>query len=162
METSEDYIPTHAQVISSPLVVRWAIDSVGLDQLPSLVAAKAAGKNPVEQAIDNLKVVRTDRQAKILRVDYYAGSKDEAVRMLEAITNSYRKFLEGTCQKNSNEVITLIVKARDDLSKELTELEAKYLALRQNARILTVSESGRSFAAHRLEADRPSDQRGAG
>jgi capsular exopolysaccharide synthesis family protein len=151
MEGNDDYIPTHSQIISSQLVVRRAIDAIGLDKLPSLAAAKEAGRNPIEEAIEHLNVTRPDRLAKILCVDYRAGSGDEATRMLEAITNSYRKFLGDTFQKNSSEVIRLIAKARDELSKELGELETKYLEFRQKTPALIVNETGRSYAAQRLE-----------
>ena len=36
---------------------------------------------------------------------------------------SYKEFLEKNYQKNTNEVITLITKARDELSNEVKELE---------------------------------------
>src|SRR3954452_22674331 len=117
MEGNDDYIPTHSQIIASQLVVRRAIDTVGLDQLPSLAAAKAAGRNPVEEAVGRLKVTRPDRYAKIVCVDYRDGSREEATRLLEAITVSYRKFLADTFQKNSSQVISLIAKARDELSE---------------------------------------------
>ena len=37
---------------------------------------------------------RPDRTAKILRVNYMAGSKEEAVRTVRGITDSYNEFLE--------------------------------------------------------------------
>src|SRR4051794_36169694 len=38
MEGNDDYIPTHALIISSPRVVMRAIDDVGLANLPTLLA----------------------------------------------------------------------------------------------------------------------------
>ena len=64
--------------------------------------------------IKHLKVTRPDRLAKVLRVEYRAGDRDEVVRMVEAITDSYKQFLEETFQKNSSTAIALISKARDD------------------------------------------------
>jgi succinoglycan biosynthesis transport protein ExoP len=151
MEGADDYIPTHSQIISSQLVVRRAIDMVGLGRLPSLAAAKAAGLNPVEVAIERLKVTRPDRFAKIVCVDYRDGSRDEATQLLDAITVSYRGFLADTFQKNSSQVISLIAKARDELSHELGGLEEKYVEFRENSPVLSVGETGRSFAAQRLE-----------
>ena len=49
---TEDYIPTHLLIISSPQVVKRAIDKVGLDNLPSLLAAKKRGLDPVKEATD--------------------------------------------------------------------------------------------------------------
>src|SRR5512135_1561560 len=150
MEGTEDYIPTHILIVGSPQVVKRAIDKVGLDNLPSLLAAKKRGLDPVVEAITHLKVTRPDRLAKVLRVEYRAGDRDEVARTAEAITDSYEQFLEETVQKNSSTAIALISKARDDSSRELGELEAKYLELRRKTPALITGEERRSFLADRL------------
>src|SRR4051794_15641466 len=43
MEGNDDYIPTHALIISSPRVVMRAIETVGLGNLPTLLAAQVQG-----------------------------------------------------------------------------------------------------------------------
>src|SRR5512135_2203956 len=53
MEGTEDYIPTHSLILGSPLVVKRAIDKVGLENLPTLRALKRAGDDPVERAINS-------------------------------------------------------------------------------------------------------------
>jgi len=144
MEGTEDYVPTHSLIISSPLVVQRAIHKVGLENLPSLLDAKKRDLDPVEEAINHLKVTRPDRLAKVLLVEYRAGDRDEAVRTIEAIIDSYNQFLEQTFQKNSSTAIMLLSKARDDLDKELGGLEAKYLELRRKTPALITGEEGRS------------------
>src|SRR5512135_325452 len=150
MEGTEDYIPTHILIISSPQVVKRAIDKVGLDNLPSLLAAKEGGLDPIKEAIKNLKVTRPDRLAQVLRVEYRAGGRDEAARTAEAITESYKQFIEEAFQKNSSTAISIISKARDDSSRELGELEAKYLELRRKTPALITGGEHRSFLADRL------------
>jgi succinoglycan biosynthesis transport protein ExoP len=147
---TEDYIPTHILIISSPQVVKRAIDRVGLDNLPSLLAAKKGGLDPVVEAIKNLKVTRPDRLAKVLRVEYRAGGRAEVVRMAGAIIDSYKQFIEETFQKNSSRAISIIGKARDDLSRELGELEVKYLELRRKNPALITGEQRHSYLADRL------------
>jgi capsular exopolysaccharide synthesis family protein len=151
-EETEDYIPTHMLIINSPQVVERAIDKVGLDHLPSLLAVKKEGLDPVAEAIKHLNVTRPERLAKVMEVQYRAGGRDEVVRTIEAITSSYRQFIEETFQKNSSMAISVISKARDDLSKELGELEAKYLELRRKspALITGTGRERRSFLADRL------------
>ena len=144
MEGTEDYVPTHSLIISSPLVIQRAIHKVGLQNLPSLLDAKKRDLDPVEEAINHLKVTRPDRLAKVLLVEYRAGDRDEAVRTIEAIIDSYNQFLEETFQKNSSTAIVLLSKARDDLDKELGGLEAKYLELRRKTPALITGEEGRS------------------
>jgi polysaccharide biosynthesis transport protein len=148
--TNEDYIPTHMLIIGSPQVVKGAIDKVGLDNLPSLLAAKKRGLNPVGEAIKHLKVTRPDRLAKVMQVEYQASGRDEVVRTIEAITDSYKQFIEETFQKNSSTAISIISRARDDLRRELGELEAKYLELRRKTTVLVTGQERRSFLADRL------------
>ena len=150
MEGTDDYIPTHSMIVCSPMVVKQAIEKVGLDHLPTLLAAKRADKDPVEEAILNIKVTRPDRLAKIFRVDYQAGDREETDRLVKALVASYQKFLGATFQTNSGLVITLISKARDDLSKELKELEDQYLEFRRTNSNVIVGQEGHSFWASRL------------
>src|SRR5271166_3835182 len=150
-EGAEDHIPTHALILGSPLVVRRAIERIGLNRLPSALEAQRANQDPVEEVTKRLKVTRPDRLAKILRVEYRAGDRVEVVRMVEAITESYKRVLEETFQKNnSSTVIALISKARDELSQELQDLEGKYLELRRKTPSPIAGEQGRAFLASRL------------
>jgi capsular exopolysaccharide synthesis family protein len=149
-DAAEDYIPTHAMVLKSPTVVGKAIQAVGLRNLPSLNVGGSHEK-AVREVIKNLSVTRPDRQAKILQVDYRARSREEAVRLVEAITVSYRNFLEDVYAKNNSEVVFLMTKARDDLNMELKDLEQKYMEFRQENPLLTSDGSGRPLIAKRIE-----------
>lgn len=151
MEGAEDYIPTHAQILISPLVVQRAMDTVGLDRLPALLASSRSGADPLTLALSQVKVTRPDRLAKIVRIDYWAPSPEEAERMLRPIVESYNRFLEDTFQKKSIEIVGLIGRARDDLSKELKDLEERYIELRRKSPIASPDESGRSAATRRVE-----------
>ena len=150
MEGTDDYIPTHSMIVCSPMVVKQAIEKVGLEHLPTLLAAKKADQDPVEVAISNIKVTRPDRMAKIFRVDYQAGDREETDRLVTALVASYEQFLGATSQKNSGTVIKLISKARDDLGKELKELEDQYLEFRRTNSNVIVGQEGHSFWASRL------------
>ena len=149
MEGVEDYIPTHALILGSPLVVKRAIDRIGLDRLPAALKAQGADVDPIEGVSKRLKVTRPDRLAKILRIEYRAGNRDEGVRMIEAIIDGYEEVLEETFH-NSNSVIAMISKARDELDKELRDLEEKYRELRSNNPSPISGVEGRSFLASRL------------
>ncbi len=151
MEGAEDYIPTHSQILVSPLVIQRAIDIIGLDQLPTLLAASRAGTDPLTTVLNQLKVTRPDRLAKIVRIDYSSRSPEESERMLCAVIESYERFLEDTFQKKSTEVVGLIGRARDDLSKELRDLEESYIELRRKSQITTLDETGRTAASRRVE-----------
>ena len=150
MEGTDDYIPTHAAILGSLLVIERAIDRIGLRPSP-LLEAQQADQDPVEAVSKRLKVTRPDRLAKILRIEYRAGDRGEVVRMVEAITESYKRVLEEAFQKNnSSTVIALISKARDELSQELQDLEGKYLELRRKTPSPIAGGEGRAFLASRL------------
>ena len=151
IEGGDDFLPTHAVVIRSPLVVSQAIESVGLRNLPTLRKAQENGKDPVALAIDRLSVSRPDRLAKVLRVDYMAGDRKEAIRTVRAITEAYRRFLDDNYKRNSNEVVKLISKARDELKGELEAMEEQYLEFRLEHSVLSTDETGRSFLTRRLD-----------
>jgi len=146
-ERSDDLLATHGMIVASPLVVNRAIESIGLERLPSLKYAE----NPVKQAIKQLKVTRPDRMAHVLQISYRAQSPDEAIQMAKALTSSYSKFLEESFETKSGEVITLITHARDELSNDLAALEKQYLEFRQNSKVLIVDKAGTSFVSQRLD-----------
>ncbi|MDR3635937.1 MAG: polysaccharide biosynthesis tyrosine autokinase [Isosphaeraceae bacterium] len=149
-EGAEDYIPTHALILQSPLVVGRAIDRVGLENLPSL--GKSGGRaQAVREAIKSLSVTRPDRLAKILQADYQARSPEEAVRFVKALVASYKTFLEDAYQKNNSEVIQLMTRARDDLGKELKDLEQAYLEFRQASPLLLADATGRPLIKRRVD-----------
>src|SRR6185312_3419113 len=131
-------------------VVSKAIELAEIENLPSLLALKKAGKSPVDEVVLRLRVTRPDRLAKIIKVDYRAPSVDEATLTLEKLVESYKKFLEGTYQQNSGEAITLITKARDELGNETEELEKEYREFRKKSKVLT-DENGRAFIMRRLQ-----------
>jgi capsular exopolysaccharide synthesis family protein len=146
----EDIIPTQMIVVASPLVVGRAIRSVGLKELPSLESSRGFD-HCLRQASKNLFVTRPDRLAKIFQVEYRARSPGEATRMAQAILDSYKIFLEDVYQKNNSDVIVLMTHARDDLSRELRDLEQRYLEFRQKAPHLTTDGTGRPIILRRID-----------
>jgi capsular exopolysaccharide synthesis family protein len=143
----QDYLPssgadslaTHIPLIRSPLIVERAL---ALAKLRGLSTASVVG---------HLKVAQPDEAARILEVQYVAGSREEAQQILDAVIASYNLFLKDNFQKNTNEVVTLILNARDDLSKELKQLEHEYLEFRKKNPVYTADEKGQTFIARRLD-----------
>ena len=99
----EDYLPTHAAILKSPLVIGRAIESIGVAGLPTQAAAHArSGRGLTAEAIDEITISRPDRAAKIIEIDYRAGSRDEATRMVAALVASYESFLADKFQKRAS------------------------------------------------------------
>ena len=151
IEGGDDFLPTHAVVIRSPMVVSRAIESVGLRNLPMLQREQDAGRDPVLKAIESLSVNRPDRLAKVLRVDYLADDRQESIQTVRAITEAYQSFLDENYRRNSSQIISLISKARDELRGELETLEQEYFEFRQKNSALATDEHGRTLLNRRLD-----------
>jgi len=148
----DDYLPTHAAILKSPLVVGRAIEAVGIANLPTLAAAhNRSGRALVTEAIEEMTVGRPDRAAKIICIDYRAGSREEATRMVSALVASYEGFLEDKFQKSNGDIVSLISSARDSLRNELVQMQAKYLEFRKTHPLSSTDETGRSFLTRRLD-----------
>ena len=145
----EDEIPTHISLIGSQVIVRRAIESIGLNNIRSLsgmdidTATRAVSRE--------LSAVRPDRQAKIIQVSYVAITAEEAIQVLSAVMESYKAFLDEVYTSKNSEVVALMTRARDNLGVELKELEKKYLEFRQNTPSLTGDGAGRTFLNHRID-----------
>lgn len=146
-EGSEDPVPTHMALIRSPLVIQTAVDSLGPKKAPSLVLSG----DPVGVARANLKVTRPDRLTKIIVVQYQSASPQESLDMIKAIVTSYKKLLEANYQKNNQEVITLVSRARDELKSELDILQEEYQKFRKDNPGLTIGANGQTLTMKKLE-----------
>ncbi len=132
-------LATHIMIIRSPLIVGRSLAAAGLNELSAL---------PV---IAGLSVKLPDPAARVLELGYKAGSRDEAVRLVDSVIKSYDLFLQENYQQNSNEVLGLITKARDELSADLKRLEKEYLEYRQKNTADPSGGGGKPFIARRLD-----------
>ena len=101
--------------------------------------------------VERMNVKLPDETARIIDIGYGADSRGEAARVVDAVIESYNQFLRDHYQKNNNQAISLIIKARDELSKELKDLERQYLEFRQKNPAYSTEEKGRTFIARRLD-----------
>ena len=132
-------LSTHIMIIRSPLIVSRALASTGLTDL-------SAGS-----VLAGLTVKLPDPTARVLELGYKAGWRDEAVKVVDFVIKSYDRFLQENYQKNSNQVLSLITRARDELSTELKKLENEYLEYRQQSTGHPTGEDGKTFIARRLD-----------
>jgi len=132
-------LTTHIMIIRSPLIVGRSLAAAGLNELST------------GSVIAGLSVKLPDPAARVLELSYKAGSRDEAVGVVDSVIKSYDLFLQENYQKNSNEVLGLITKARDELSADLKRLEKEYLEYRQKNTANPSGGEGKSFIARRLD-----------
>jgi len=139
VDGSSNSLTTHIMIIRSPLIVGRSLAAAGLKDV-------SAG-----EVIADLAVKLPDPAARVLELSYKAGSRDEAVRVVDAVIKSYDLFLQENYQKNSNEVLGLITKARDELSADLKRLEKEYLEYRKQNTVHSSGGEGKTFIARRLD-----------
>lgn len=143
----QDSLATHMLIIRSPAIVERAIALAGLGSLP------------VDAALQRLTVKQPTDGAKVIELTYRTDGADEALAMMRGIIASYNQFLKENYQKDTREVIALIVKARDDLSNELRQLEREYLEFRQKSPTFLADKEGRTFLSRRVDQwDQASNQ----
>lgn len=139
VERSDDSLATQLMLIRSPIIVEQAIVESGFKHIP------------IPAVIANLTVKLPDPSAKIVELGYKSDSAEEAKRILDGVVESYNQFLKKNYQRNTNEVINLITKARDELNTELKSLEHAYLEYRQKNPAYSADSGGRSFISRRLD-----------
>ena len=144
---NQDSLATHILIIRSPAIVERAIASSGMDGLS------------LGSVIDRLTVKQPTEGAKILELAYRADASNEALAVMKGVITSYDQFLRENYQKDTRDVISLIIKARDDLSRELKQLEQEYLEFRQNSPTFVSDKEGRTFLSRRIDQwDQASNQ----
>lgn len=139
LPSQQDALSTHMMIIRSPVIIGRALETSG------------RGNIPMEQAINRLKVQQPSGGGRILDLEYQSDTEEEALDLIRSLISSYDMFLKENYQKDAKEVITLFVKARDDLSKELKDLEQSYLEFRKQNPGLSGTSEGRTYLAHRVE-----------
>lgn len=127
----EDNMTTHAQVITSPRIVTSAVTKSKLEQLP-LFSAEKTPPDVVAAIIGETLTAgraggRDSPDSQVLQVTFQCTDPQAARIILKAIVASYEDFLGDTYQSISNETITLITQAKDQLENRLAE-KAKEIA----------------------------------
>jgi capsular exopolysaccharide synthesis family protein len=139
LSSQQETLSTHMLLIRSPVIISRALEVAGRSHLSA------------DSVISYLKVHQPAGGGKVLDLEYQADTEEEARSLMNAIISSYDQFLKDNYQKDTRDVITLIVRARDDLSKELKELERAYLEFRRQNSGLTGGSEGRTLLSRRLE-----------
>jgi capsular exopolysaccharide synthesis family protein len=146
----EDYLSTHVTLIKSQLIVDRAVQKEHLQGLSSL----AEEGNATNSIIKWLSVAR-DRESggtnnNILNLSFRSSQSDECSRVLNAVINSYKDFLDETYKNVSDETVKLITQARDVLQRQLGEKQAAYVEFRKQSPLLWKSKDGINLYQARL------------
>jgi capsular exopolysaccharide synthesis family protein len=132
----------HVALIMSPLIVGEAVRKHQLDRLPSLQGDPEA----VETILGKLKVKRSAGQdssvLNVLDLTYISNRPKDAERIVQAVIEAYKDYLEVSRDEHNVETLKLIDDSSRDLLKQLKEKEQAYIAFREQAPLLWNSVPG--------------------
>jgi capsular exopolysaccharide synthesis family protein len=129
----QDYVTTHRVLMQSPLVIAHAVDEAKLGSLESFAGiqgspTEAIGLNlSVDRVIKDVTAASRDN---VLKLSFSGPIPDDCRIVVDALLESYKKFLAETYRDMSAETVKLITEARDLLDKDLDKTEVAYRELR--------------------------------
>ncbi|MFM1801238.1 MAG: hypothetical protein RJA81_590, partial [Planctomycetota bacterium] len=130
-----DFLASHIAIIKSQAVLDDAIKAGKLDSVT------------FSELYGGLTVTRL-QQVLVLKFDSEDPTKP--VKVVDAVIDAYKRFLERTFEKKTTDVVTLISKARDELAIELDKLTKDHLEFLQKHPELMTDTEGRSIVVKRL------------
>lgn len=145
-------LSTHMQLVVSPRIIRQAIRDKRLDLLPTVDRVRS--KNDLEglqYIIDNMKPVIGDEESplteksKVLKVTFQHSSAEECGLVLQAIIESYQRFVEEKFHDVGTEAVHLLTQAQSALSEDLRTEEANYLEFLERAPLLWRGDGGKNL-----------------
>lgn len=139
-KVSQDLLATHMQIVQSKRIVSQSLESQGLDQLPSILEVLKEDETPTDYVVDNLLVTLGGtgqaKTAHVINIAFQHTSPEESQGIVNAIVQTYKKFLEEKFQDVNKEAADLIVQAQTNLGDELEKAEATYQGFREKAPLL--------------------------
>lgn len=143
LSSVDDYLATHMVLIKSPVIVGRAAEK---RELKSLRSFKDRG-DPAAAIPASLSVTRDTKEtggsaSNILYLSYRGQVPEDCPTVLNAITDSYREFLDETYRSMSTKTVDLISQAKTYLSKTLKEKEETYRKFRQEAPLVWKGKDG--------------------
>jgi polysaccharide biosynthesis transport protein len=145
----EDYLSTHSVLIKSPVIVGRAVKKHNLQDLQTF----AGVGDPTGNILSHLTVSRDTKEGvsnNILMLSFRGGVPDECAKVLNAIIDGYKDFLDETYKNVSDDTLHLITRARDELLTDLQKKESEYRQFRVRAPLLWKGKEGTSLHQERL------------
>jgi capsular exopolysaccharide synthesis family protein len=139
-QSEQELLATHIQILQSRRIVGEALQLHGYDRLPSILGGLKKDQTPAEFVIERMTVTHGGLgQAKsghALNVEFRHTSPEETQQILKAVIESFRKYLDEHFRDVGSEVVSLILKTRDELAQDLETAEQEYLKFREQAPLL--------------------------
>jgi polysaccharide biosynthesis transport protein len=143
MTVMEDYLGTHLVLLKSPKIAKMAMEKRELNKLPSL----ANVGDPVAAIVGSLGVnrekdVSSGGPNNIINMSYRCTVPEDCGKILEAIIESYKDFLDEKYRGFSEETLNLITRGRNLLKTDLGEKNKSYKEFRENSPLIWRGKEG--------------------
>jgi capsular exopolysaccharide synthesis family protein len=137
----EDYLATHLTIVKSDELIMRALQKPEMKALPTLQLPADSTRDPRDIVTKALIVKRDNKDASgtynnVLNLSLLWPEREEGIVILQAILDSYRKFLDEAYKTSTEETLELVIRERDGVKKDLAEKEKEYLDFRQNSPLL--------------------------
>jgi capsular exopolysaccharide synthesis family protein len=161
----EDFIPTHLVLIRSPLIVKKAVgilkeinEEREEDDLPPLSVLAGKDDAGVMGAVrGGLSAAREGNEPAaastgIINLSYRGPVAEECPIILEAVIEAYEEYLREVSKNTLEETYKEVAKAREELEKELQDLEKTQGEKRTDGPLIWGEKDSGSFYLGRLIA----------
>jgi len=135
-------MPTHRNLLRSAKVVERAIEQLAEPHRIDLLDVPR--DQWVARIQQNLSVVALTN-TNILEIRYRSKDPQTAATVVNAVLESYVRFIEDTYQGTAQEILQLLTKEKTQLEARLSEKETQLLELRQALADLGLQADGRSL-----------------
>ncbi|WP_442511238.1 polysaccharide biosynthesis tyrosine autokinase [Novipirellula sp. SH528] len=150
----DDQLATHIKLFTSRRIVEDAVKRGNLADVESIAEVVANNGNPVDLILKNLEVDRggngAARNAMIISAAFRDYAPQDAARVLAALYESYRDYVESHSRDSSGEAATLIEDAQKTHEIELVAAESAYREFIESVPILLDGEKVRDVHKERL------------
>ncbi len=134
-------IPTHRTIIRSAKVLNRALEKLPPEHL--IDVADKPSERWVQQIQNNLSI-SSPQNTNIMEIRYVSKDPQTAAVVVDAVINSYMKFIEETYQGTAQEILAILSKEKTHLETRLAAKENELLSLRQQAADLGYSSDSRA------------------
>lgn len=126
----DDYLATHQVLIKSPLIVQKAVDKHQLHAL-DLFQGQTDATASIVRSLAAARESGTSNN--LLALSFRGGKPEDCVRVLNAVIDSYKDFLDETYQTVSSETLAQITRATETLQKSLDQKIKAYEEFQQSS-----------------------------
>jgi succinoglycan biosynthesis transport protein ExoP len=145
-----DDLTTQTKLIQSPLLVDRALASLQSSQMDPALANLDTDER--RKAVTQGIQVSSPRGARLIHLAYRSPAPDAATAMVQALTDSYLKFVNETHRNSAREVLEVLTRQKDDLEGQLLEVDQKVMEMRQDAGVILGEKVRTSIYQKRMAA----------